>query len=202
MNIGYARVSRTDQNLDLQEAALEQAGCERIRVEKQSGAKDDRPVLLALVDDLRPGDVLVVWKLDRLGRSLGHLIGILEVLGELGVQFRSLTEGMDTTTPAGRLLFHVAGAFAQFERDLTIQRTHAGLAAARARGRLGGRPAKLSREDMREIRVLYDRQERTVGQIARRFKVSRPTIYRALARMPTPDPIIDPAVASATEETP
>ena len=133
MNIGYARVSTVEQHLSLQRESLEQAGCERVYEETGSGAKDDRPVLAEVLRTLRAGDVLMVWKLDRLGRSLPHLIRTLEEFGKREVGFRSLTEGMDTTTPLGKLVFHIAGAFAQFERDQIIERTQRGLAGPSSR---------------------------------------------------------------------
>ena len=142
--IGYARVSTGDQNTEAQETALRGAGCVRVFTDHASGARADRPHLDAALAYLNPGDTLVVWRLDRLGRSLSHLIEVVRALGECGVEFRSLTEAIDTTTPAGRLLFHVAAAFAEFERDLIRERTRAGSVAARAAGRLGGRPTVMS----------------------------------------------------------
>src|SRR5260370_23244618 len=142
--IGYARVSTGDQTTDPQTDALTKAGCDRIFVETASGALRARPELAAALDYLRDGDLLVVTKLDRLGRSLGHLTETLTGLDERGVGFRSLGEGIDTTTSAGRLMMHILGAIAQFERDLIIERTQAGLAAARARGRTGGRPVTMT----------------------------------------------------------
>jgi DNA invertase Pin-like site-specific DNA recombinase len=141
--LGYARVSTTDQHLQLQVDALTAAGCYRVFTETASGARADRPVLAKVLDQLRPGDTLVVWKLDRLGRSLRHLVDTITGLADQGVGFRSLQEAIDTTTPGGKLVFHVFAALAEFERDLIRERTAAGLAAARARGRNGGRPAAL-----------------------------------------------------------
>ena len=143
MLIGYARVSTLEQNLDLQEDALKAAGCKKIYTDKTGGAKADRPGLERALADVRPGDSLVVWKLDRLGRSLKHLIETVTDLSERGVGFRSLQEAIDTTTSGGKLIFHVFGALAEFERDIIRERTLAGLAAARARGRKGGRPRHL-----------------------------------------------------------
>jgi DNA invertase Pin-like site-specific DNA recombinase len=140
MDIGYARVSTGEQTLALQLDALAQAGCGKVFTETASGATADRPALGQALAYLREGDTLVVWRLDRLGRSLPHLIETVAALRERGVGFRSLTEQVDTTTPGGKLVFHVFGALAEFERDLIRERTHAGLAAARARGRTGGRP--------------------------------------------------------------
>ena len=140
MLIGYARVSTDDQNTQLQTDALERAGCNRIFREKASGAKTDRPELARVLDTLRKGDVLVVWKLDRLGRSLPHLIELVADFETRGIGFRSLTENIDTTSATGRMFFHMMGALAQFERDRIRERTLAGLVAARAQGRFGGRP--------------------------------------------------------------
>ncbi|MBA2598978.1 MAG: recombinase family protein, partial [Chloroflexia bacterium] len=144
MDIGYARVSTGEQTLDLQLDALTKAGCGKVYRETASGAKADRPVLEEVLGYLRNGDTLVVWRLDRLGRSLKHLIEVVAALAARGIGFKSLTEQIDTTTPGGKLIFHVFGALAEFERDLIRERTQAGLAAARARGRLGGRPRKLA----------------------------------------------------------
>src|SRR5437870_5635697 len=141
--LGYARVSTSDQNPDLQLDALKGAGCFRVFVDRASGALDERPELTKALDQLRPGDTLVVWKLDRLGRSLRHLIDTVAELQRRDVGFRSLQESIDTTTPGGKLVFHIFGALAEFERDIVRQRTLAGLAAARARGRAGGRPPSM-----------------------------------------------------------
>src|SRR5437588_4732371 len=140
MQIGYARISTGEQTLDLQRDALERAGCEKLFTDTASGAKTERPGLSKALEQLRSGDTLVVWRLDRLGRSLRHLIDTLLELDSHGVGFKSLTESIDTTTPGGKLIFHIFGALAEFERDLIRERTNAGMAAARARGRLGGRP--------------------------------------------------------------
>lgn len=140
MHIGYARVSTTDQHLDLQTDALHAAGCERLYTDTVSGAKVDRPGLTAALDACRPGDTLVVWKLDRLGRSLPHLVETVRDLIARGVGFQSLQESIDTTTSGGKLVFHIFASLAEFERDLIRERTNAGLSAARARGRKGGRP--------------------------------------------------------------
>src|SRR5918995_4230730 len=144
MDIGYARVSTGEQTLDLQLDALKAAGCGKIYEETASGAKAERPVLEDVLSYLRKGDTLVVWRLDRLGRSLPHLIETVAALAARGIGFKSLTEQIDTTTPGGKLVFHVFGALAEFERDLIRERTNAGLAAARARGRTGGRPKVLT----------------------------------------------------------
>ncbi len=145
MKIGYARVSTKDQSFDLQLDALEKDGCGKIYRETASGAKDDRPALRELLDHLRPGDVLVVWKLDRLGRSLRHLVELVKILEERKAGLRSLNDPIDTTTAQGRLVFNLFGSLAEFERELIVERTRAGLSAARARGRLGGPQERLVR---------------------------------------------------------
>jgi len=181
MNIGYARVSTGDQTLDLQLDALTKADCGRVFTETASGAKSDRPLLKEAVEYLRPGDTLVVWRLDRLGRSLQHLIETVTALEGRGIGFCSLTESIDTTTPGGKLIFHVFGALAEFERDLIQERTHAGLAAARARGRTGGRPRKLN--DPKQLalaRRLYADGQTDVATICSTLGISRATFYRAL----------------------
>jgi DNA invertase Pin-like site-specific DNA recombinase len=148
--------------------------------DRASGATADRPELARTLDHLRPGDTLIVWKLDRLGRSLRHLIETVRALEARGVGFRSVTEGIDTTTPGGRLVFHLFGALAEFERDLIRERTRAGLEAARARGRQGGRPAAMTAEKTTIARQMYDSREHTVAAIASTLGVSRATIYRSL----------------------
>ena len=155
MLVGYARVSTLDQNPQLQIDALKQAGCERLYVEKASGAHHDRPELKAALAYMRPGDTLVVWRLDRLGRSLKHLIEMMAELEGQGIGFQSVTEAIDTTTPGGKLVFHIFGALAEFERNLIRERTHAGLEAARARGRRGGRRKKLN-DKQRAMAVAFD----------------------------------------------
>lgn len=180
MNIGYARVSTTEQNVTLQTDALETAGCERIFVETASGAQRDRPELLKALDYMRSGDTLVVWKLDRLARSMRQLIDTVELLQSKGMGFRSLTEAIDTTTAGGMLVFHVFAALAQFERAMIRERTTAGLEAARARGRKGGRPPKLSKEGMRDARQLLRNPEINVADVAQRVGVSVSTLYRHL----------------------
>jgi DNA invertase Pin-like site-specific DNA recombinase len=180
--LGYARVSTTDQQPQLQVDALERAGCYRIFTETASGAHTDRPTLAKVLDQLRPGDTLVVWKLDRLGRSLRHLVDIVVRLAERGVGFRSLQEAIDTTTPGGKLVFHVFAALAEFERDLIRERTSAGLAAARARGRRGGRPSVMTVHKVRVAEEMYRSGEFTVSAIAKTLGVSRASIYRHLTR--------------------
>lgn len=182
--LGYARVSTTDQDASLQIDALTKAGCYRVFVDTGSGSLQHRPELDKLLDQLRPGDTLVVWRLDRLGRSSRHLIDQLQVLADRGVGFRSLQETIDTTSPGGRLVFHVFAALAEFERDLIRERTNAGLAAARARGRTGGRPSALSADQVRAARRMYEQKDMTVAQIGQVLGVSRTTIYRALNRPP------------------
>ncbi|MCD6033951.1 MAG: transposon DNA-invertase [Thermomicrobiales bacterium] len=181
MDIGYARVSTGEQTLDLQLDALAKAGCGKIYRETASGAKAERPVLADVLGYLRPGDTLVVWRLDRLGRSLKHLIETVSLLAERGIGFKSLTEQIDTTTPGGKLVFHVFGALAEFERDVIRERTQAGLAAARARGHLGGRPRKLADAKQLELaRTLYAGGQTDIATICRTLGISRATLYRYL----------------------
>lgn len=180
--LGYARVSTVDQNPDLQLDALRNAGCYRVFVDHASGALDERRELAKALDQLRPGDTLVVWKLDRLGRSLPHLITTVEELQRRSVGFRSLQESIDTTTPTGKLIFHIFGALAEFERDLIHERTAAGLAAARARGRMGGRPSCMTPAKVAVARQMYDSREHTVQAIADTIGVSRASIYRYLRK--------------------
>ncbi len=177
--IGYARVSTDEQNLALQLDALHQAGCTRVYKDVGSGSLKHRPELDACLDYLRAGDTLVVWRLDRLGRGLKHLIEAIEQLHTREIGFRSLTEAIDTTTNAGMLQFHIFGALAEFERQIIRERTRAGLAAARARGRLGGRPALLTPEKLDAARMMRQ-QKRTMPQIAKALGVSRATLYRHL----------------------
>lgn len=176
--IGYARVSTQDQGTEMQRVALEAAGCARIYEETASGAQRDRPQLAAALDYLRPGDTLVVWRLDRLARSLKQLIETVEALEKRGVHFRSLTENIDTSTPNGRLTFHLFGALAEFERSLIRERTMAGLAAARARGRVGGRPRGLTEQKQRVARSLLAAGDLTVSEVAAQVGVSPATLYR------------------------
>lgn len=180
MLIGYARVSTLDQNPALQIDALQAAGCERIFVEQASGAQRDRPELARALDMTRSGDTLVVWRLDRLARSLKQLIDTVEKLGDQGVKFRSLTEAVDTTTSGGMLVFQIFGALAQFERSLIRERTSAGLAAARARGRRGGRPPALSPKDIKAAKAMMADPEITMDQVAAKLGVALSTLYRYL----------------------
>ncbi len=178
--IGYARVSTEDQSLDLQTDALDRVGCARVFTDVASGALAERPQLTAALDYVRPGDTLVVWRLDRLGRSLGHLVATVLALQEREVGFMSTEESIDTTTATGRLVFHVFAAMAEFERDLVRERTRAGLRAARARGRVGGRKPALSPQKAAVVRRLYVERQHTVAEIAAMVGVSRATIYRCL----------------------
>jgi len=178
MLIGYARVSTHDQNPALQLDALTQAGCEKIFTEKASGAQRERPELQAALDYMRPGDTLVVWKLDRLARSLKQLIETVERLEERENGFRSLTEALDTTTSGGKLVFHIFGALAEFERAIIQERTKACLESARARGRLGGRPPALAHEDVIAAKALLRDPGITMAQAAKRLGVSPSTLYR------------------------
>lgn len=178
MIFGYARVSTEDQNLDGQLDALKAAGADRIFQEKKTGKSVNRPELEKVIEHLREGDVLVVTKYDRLARSLRDLIDLVETIRERQAGFRSLAEDIDTTTPTGRLIFHVFGSIAEFERERIVERTKEGLAAARRRGRVGGRPAALSHDAKQAILRMRDEEHRPIAEIARAFKVSRSTIYR------------------------
>ena len=178
MLIGYARVSTLDQTLALQQDALTEASCEHIFTDTASGTRTDRPGLTDALSHLRPGDTLVVWRLDRLGRSLGHLIDTIKDLQGRGIHFKSLQEQLDTGTSGGKLVFHVFGALAEFERDLVRERTHAGLAAARARGRLFGRPRRLTAQQVKQLRSLAQDERNTVAEICQTLGISRATFYR------------------------
>ncbi|QBJ96414.1 recombinase family protein [Rhodococcus sp. ABRD24] len=182
--LGYVRVSTTDQSVDLQTDALRAIGCFRIWEETASGARRDRPELEKVLDALRPGDQIAVWKLDRLGRSLSHLIETVRRIEEAGASLRSISDCIDTSTPNGRFTFHVFGALAEFERELVRERTLAGLAAARARGRVGGQPPKVTPEKARQVkRMLEDGTPK--AEIAQVLGFSRATLYRYInAHMP------------------
>ena len=182
--IGYARVSTDDQNLDLQHDALRKAGIadDRLYSDTASGKDADRKELLACLKALREGDTLVVWRLDRLGRSLPDLVRIVGELEQRGVSFESLTEKIETGSAAGKLVFHVFAALAEFERNLIRERTRAGLVAARARGRAGGRKPKLSEAQIKEINEMVDAQKLPIGRIAELYGVSRTTIYKVAPR--------------------
>jgi DNA invertase Pin-like site-specific DNA recombinase len=178
MRIGYARVSTGEQNMDLQLDALQEEGCERIYKERVSGAAKSRPELEKCLDSLREGDTLVVWRLDRFGRSLKDLVSKMETLKERGVGFASVTENIDTTTAQGKLTFHIFGALAEFERELGRERTMAGLRAAREQGRVGGRPRALSEEDIPQLQALMQNEGVSTADICERFGISRATLYR------------------------
>lgn len=177
MKIGYARVSTADQNLNLQRDALHGAGCELIFEDEISGATAHRPGLEKARDQLRNGDVLIVWRLDRLGRSLKDLIAWVGYLDEKGVGLVSLHESIDTGSSTGKLTFHLFGALAEFERNLIRDRTHAGLAAARARGKNGGRPKALSKDKRKLAVQLYQEGETTIATICSMMQISKPTLY-------------------------
>jgi DNA invertase Pin-like site-specific DNA recombinase len=179
MIIGYARVSTEEQHLDAQISPLEAIGAERIFAEKVSGTKKARPELNRMIEQLREGDVVVVTKYDRLSRSLQDLLSIVEAVRAKGAGFRSLAEDIDTTTPAGRLVFHVFASIAQFERERISERTKEGLTSARKRGRIGGRPPALSLERQSEVARMRDQEGRCIAELARLFEVSPNTIRRA-----------------------
>ena len=178
LKLGYARVSTLDQNLALQQDALKEAGCEKIYIEQMSGAIRERPALAEALEYARSGDTLIVWKLDRLARSMKQLIETIESLRLRGIGFRSLTEAIDTTTPQGVLVFHMFSALAEFERALIRERTRAGLKAAKRMGRIGGRPAKLTEDDLDVARTLLANPDITVADVADRIGVSPATLYR------------------------
>jgi DNA invertase Pin-like site-specific DNA recombinase len=178
MKIGYARISTKDQKLDLQTDALKLTGCEKIFTDVASGAKSIRPGLDEALDFARKKDVIVVWKLDRLGRSLKHLIQTVNELSEREVGFESIEEKLDTTTASGKLLFHIFGALAEFERELIRERTNAGLKAARARGRNGGRPKSLCEADEKMVKKLMDDKTIPIMDICNQFGISRSTLYK------------------------
>lgn len=181
MLIGYARVSTDDQNLDLQRDALTQAGCLKLYEDKESGAKAERPGLLLALEVLREGDTLVVWRLDRLGRSLKDLIGLVDKLEQRGVGLKSVQENLDTSSSGGKLVFHLFGALAEFERNLTRERTQAGLSAARARGRTGGRPKALDANKRQLAIRLYRERQHSIHELCRMMGISKPTLYSYLA---------------------
>ena len=185
MLVGYARVSTQEQDLALQLDALREAGCSKMFEEKASGAQRERPALKAALAYMRKGDTLVVWKLDRLARSLKQLIETVEAFGERGIGLRSLTEAIDTTTTGGKLIFHIFAALAEFERGVIRERTLAGLQAARARGRTGGRPPALKAKDLAAAKALLKDPEITVVEVARRLGVAASTLYRHLPRART-----------------
>lgn len=180
MNVGYARVSTVAQDTALQLDALKSTGCERIYHESRSGASRERPELEKCLDVLREGDTLIVWRLDRLGRSLKDLVQIVSELEARGVGFRSLNESIDTSSAGGKLIFHVFAALSEFERSLIQERTQAGLEAARARGRQGGRPRKMSADQVRKAKAMLADPVITKGEVARHFGVTRMTLNKAL----------------------
>src|SRR5919206_528319 len=181
MLIGYARVSTQDQTLDLQLDALKKAGCEKFYTDTASGAKADREGLEEAINYAREDDILVVWRLDRLGRSLRHLIEMITLLNGRKIGFRSLTENIDTTTSGGKLVFHIFGALAEFERDIIRERTTAGLEAARARGRFGGRRSVMTPAKLRLAQAAVGRPDTNVTQLCEELGVSRMTLYRFVA---------------------
>ncbi len=183
--LGYARISTLDQSARLQTDALKAAGCYRVFTDQASGSLDERVELAKLFDQVRPGDTVVVWRLDRLGRSLRHLIDTVNALSARKVGFRSLTESIDTTTSGGKLVFHIFGALAEFERELIRERTNAGLVAARARGRHGGRPTVMPPDKVATARQMYESKRYTVEAIAKVLGVSRASIYRHLVDGPS-----------------
>jgi len=178
MLVGYARVSTQDQNLNLQNDALIKAGCEKIFEDKVSGARIERKGLTEALEYVRSGDVLVVWKLDRLGRGLRDLIDKMQDLEKRGVGFKSLTENIDTTTAGGKLIFHIFGSLAEFERNLIRERTMAGLSSARARGIKGGRKNKLTAEQIELMKKMYKDKSISIKQILDTFKISKSSLYK------------------------
>jgi DNA invertase Pin-like site-specific DNA recombinase len=180
MLIGYARISTQDQHLELQTDALEKAGCEKIFTDIASGAKTERNGLEEALAYLREGDILVVWKLDRLGRSLKHLIEVVNALSEINIGFQSLQEKIDTTTSGGKLIFHIFASLAEFERDIIRERTNAGLKAARARGRIGGRPKVMDTKKICMAKSLVNDKSNSIKNICETLNVSRATLYRYL----------------------
>lgn len=182
MKIGYARVSTNEQNTDLQIDALQSVGCDRIFEEKASGASRDRPELKSALEYARKGDVIVVWKLDRLARSLKQLIETVEDLERRGIGFKSVTESIDTSTSGGKLIFHIFASLAEFERSIIRERTRAGLDAAKARGKIGGRPSKLSDKDIEVAKTLLKNRDITVKEVADKMGISFATLYRYIPK--------------------
>jgi DNA invertase Pin-like site-specific DNA recombinase len=179
MLIGYARVSTHEQTLNLQKDALTTAGCKKIFTDTASGAQTERKGLEEALNYVRNGDTLVVWRLDRLGRSLPHLITTMTALEERGIGFKSLTENIDTTTSGGKLIFHIFGALAEFERNLIRERTQAGLVAARSRGKKGGRPKALTARQLLVAQDLYEKRH-PIAEICRTLRISKATLYRSI----------------------
>ena len=182
MKVGYARVSTNDQHLYMQEDALKNSGCEEIYHDIASGVKVARPGLEEALNYLREGDILIVWKLDRLGRSIQHLIKTVKDLNDRGIGFKSLQENIDTTTSGGKLIFYIFSALAEFERDLITERTKAGLKAARTRGRLGGRPPVLSDKQVTKMMTHYDERKLTIDEICKLYSISKPSFYNYLKK--------------------
>jgi len=188
MEIGYVRVSKQEQNEELQIDALKEAGCDKWFLDKMTGSKIERKGLTEALAYLRSGDTFVVWKLDRAGRSLTHLIELLKGLKERDISFISLTEQIDTTTPGGKLIFHLMGALAEFERDLIRERTNAGLAAAKVRGRVGGRPRKLKTSGKVALaRRMFADQSHSISEICAALAISRATLYRYVKETEPPE---------------
>lgn len=183
MKIGYARISTLEQNLDLQIDALEKVGCKKIITDEISGSVAERPGLARLKENLREGDTVVVWRLDRLGRSLKHLIALVNEFEILKVGFESLQESINTTTSTGQLIFHMFGALAEFERNLIRERTKAGLESARSRGRLGGRPKQLDNNKRQLVVKLYKDRTHTILEICQMMGISKPTLYQYVREM-------------------
>ena len=182
MKIGYARISTLEQNLDLQIDALKKAGCEKIITDEISGSVAERPGLVNLKEVLRKGDTLVVWRLDRLGRTLKHLIEWVNNLNEKGIGFKSLQENIATTNTSGRLIFHIFGALSEFESNLIRERTRAGIAAARSRGKKGGRPKKLNNAKRQLVVDLYRGKRHSIAQICEMTNISKPTLYKYVSQ--------------------
>jgi DNA invertase Pin-like site-specific DNA recombinase len=180
MNIGYARVSTHNQNLDLQLDELKKAGCEKVYQEQVSGMKEKREELTKLKEQLRAGDIVVVWKLDRLGRSLKDLVQTVKDFEDMGVGLRSLTESIDTTSNTGKLIFHIFASLAEFERELIRERTFAGLSSARARGRIGGRPKKITPEKIIQMKAMHKDTKIEISEMCKTFGVARNTLYKYL----------------------
>ncbi|MDH5259246.1 MAG: recombinase family protein [Gammaproteobacteria bacterium] len=177
MKIGYGRISTDDQSHDLQKDALERAGCEKIFLDTISGAKAKRPELDKLKEQVREGDTLIVWRLDRLGRSVIDTVKLLEWLHDKKIEFVSLQERFDTTSPMGKAMFEISAVFAELERNLIIERTHAGLEAARARGKIGGRKKALDAKQEKALNQLYQAKEHTTKELCEMFSISKPTLY-------------------------
>ena len=182
MNVGYARISTKEQHLRMQEDALKSPGCEEIYTDIASGSKSERPGLDNALSHIREGDTLVVWKLDRLGRSIQHLIQTVATLSKRKIAFKSLQENIDTKTSGGKLIFHIFSALAEFERELIRERTDAGLKSARARGHMGGRPSLLDKRQIKRMIEMYDSKKNTVGEICKIYEISRPSFYNYLKR--------------------